>query len=236
MILSGWTPLQGYYREESSIPSNGFYTSSDIEQTPVTEERMRRPVRPFVKEFKTRWSKSSKSPAQTEAECDKPRFTQSFLDLDMASQARDRDDDEYRAALKAADAAFGTLSQIVPEVATAPSHVGRVLPSLVEDIPLQLVRSPEAKEKSTASRKVRKNEPARKAASPAPVVRRKRAAPLKAQSVTTLADLGSQTESSETRLDPATRRAGRPIQKRWVMKAELKAGEKWKRRLRKPAW
>jgi len=211
---------------------------------------MRRTVRPFVKEFKTRWSKSPKSPAQTEAECDTPRFSQSFLELDAASQPGNRDDDGYLAALKAADAAFGAMSQIVPEGVSA-SHVGRVLPSLVEEVPPPPGREPEAKEKTPANRKVRKTGLVRKAKSPAPTAARKRAAPAKitvtkippakvlpakVQGVRTSADPEAQAGASETRPGPAARREGRSIQKRWVAKAELKAGEKWKRRLRKPAW
>jgi hypothetical protein len=201
---------------------------------------MRRTVRPFVKEFKTRWSKSSKSPAQTEAECDTPRFTQSFLELDVASQPGNRDDDGYLAALKAADAAFGGLSQVIREGA-AVSHVGRVLPSLVEEVPPPLVRAPEAKKKAATGRKVRMTSVVRKAESPAPSTAKKRAAPAKApfakvQGMSPSVDPESQADALEPRFDPATRREGRSIQKRWVIKAELKPGEKWKRRLRKPAW
>lgn len=196
---------------------------------------MRRTIRPFVKEIKTRWSKSSKSRAQTDSEMDKPRFTHPFPSVEATSQALDREDDDYRAALKAADAAFGTPHQIASKDALPSPHVGRVLPSLVEETASEPVYPPKPKEKLAAERKPRKKGPISKAKKPASPAARKAPAPSQAPNAKLSTVAEQQSGNSVTQADPSTRREDRPLQQRWVLKTGLKAGEKWKRRLRKRA-
>ena len=75
-------------------------------------------------------------------------------------------------------------------------------------------------EKGQSSPPIRRNKPTPQAKSEAVRVSVERPAPC---------------GSPEKLLVAAPRRARRSIQKRWVLKTELKAGKKWKRRLRKGA-
>lgn len=196
---------------------------------------MRRTVRPFVKEFKTRWSKSSKS--RTAEPCpDKPHFLQPFPTADETAPAPNREDEDYLAALKAADAAFGMPHQIASKGATSLPHVGRVLPSLVEEPLPDPVRSSEPKQKALAKRKApSKNSSIAKVKKSAPTVKRKAAAPSQTASAKSLIAIEPQSRIFETSTDTASRREAKSIRKRWVQKSELGPGEKWKRRLSKHA-
>ena len=202
---------------------------------PVTEDRMRRTVRPFVKEFKTRWSKSSKSPA-AEACPDKPHFLQPFPNADETAHASSREDEDYRAALKAADAAFGMSPQIAPQSVAPLPHVGRVLPSLIEEPLPYPVRSPEPKQKSPAKRKAPSQSSAvAKVKEPASSTKRKATAPSQPAGPKSLVAIGSQSGMIEPSTGSATRHEARPLRARWVQRTELGPGEKWKRRLTKHA-
>lgn len=196
---------------------------------------MRRTVRPFVKEFKTRWSKSSKPPA-TEPCLDKPHFLQPFPNADETAQAFSREDEDYRAALKAADAAFGMPHPIAP-ISVAPlPHVGRVLPSLIEEPPPYPVRSLESKQKSQAKRKApSKSSAVAKVKKPASSTKQKASAPSQPASLKSLVAIGPQSGIVEPGTGSSTRHEARSIRKRWVQKVELGPGEKWKRRLTKHA-
>ena len=202
---------------------------------PVTEDRMRRTVRPFVKEFKTRWSKSSKPPA-AEPCLDKPHFLQPFPNADETAQAPSREDEDYRAALKAADAAFGVSPQIAPKSVAPLPHVGRVLQSLIEEPPPYPVRSPETKQKSPAKRKaLSKGSPVIKVKKPASSAKQTATAPSQPASLKSFVAMGSQSGTIEPNTGSATRHEARPLRARWVQKTELGPGEKWKRRLTKHA-
>jgi hypothetical protein len=196
---------------------------------------MRRTVRPFVKEFKTRWSKSSKTRA-AEPCPDKPHFLQPFPNADETAQAPNRDDEDYLAALKAADAAFGMSYQTAPTKSVAPPHVGRVLPSLVEEAPSHSERTPEPKQKSARKSKApAKTRTAVKVKKPASPARKKPATPSKVPRVKAPVTVESRPATFETGTGSATRHEDRSIRKRWVQKTELGPGEKWKRRLSKHA-
>lgn len=196
---------------------------------------MRRTVRPFVKEFKTRWSKSSKLPA-AEPCPDKPHFLQPFPNADETAQAPSREDEDYLAALKAADAAFGVPPQIAPKSEAPLPHVGRVLPSLIEEPPPYPVRSPEPKQKSRQKRKApSKSSAVAKVKKSAPSTKRKATAPLQPAGPKSLVAMGSQSAMAEPSSGSATRHEARPLRARWVQKTELGPGEKWKRRLTKHA-
>ena len=201
---------------------------------PVTEDRMRRTVRPFVKEFKTRWSKSSKLPA-AEPRPDKPHFLQPFPNADETAQAPSREDEDYLAALKAADAAFGIPPQIAPKSVAPLPHVGRVLPSLIEEPP-PYPQSPEPKQKSPQKRKApSKSSAVAKEKKSASSTKRKVPAPSQPAEPKSLVAMGSQSAMTEPSTGSATRHEARPLRARWVQKTELRPGEKWKRRLTKHA-
>jgi hypothetical protein len=223
---------------------------------------MRRTVRPFVKEFKTRWSKSPKPQSQEAAESDRTtRFAQSMLDHDPGHNPQAREDENYLAALKAADAAFGALQPIASKApatsetsATGGSHVGRILPSLVEEKPsaepdLRATSASEPTPKAAPVRRTRKNgqdgAPSLKVApSPAkaPIAksvkltspRTKPLSPPTARRLKVAPDKATDKPALEAETSVAAKGAERSIQRRWVSKTAFKAGEKWKRRLRKP--
>ncbi len=199
---------------------------------------MRRTVRPFVKEFKNRSSKSSTRPATPVTEEPKP----SFFDLAEAAPRHNghSHDDGYEAALKAADAIFGKKINVAapiirPALADGPQPVvpvGRVLPSLIETPdaaaadrrePVKKPRKPrapraEAEKAETPATPARRGRPPRQPKSEAPS--------LTVERPVVVAKVAAEPASAS-----APRRTRRSIQLRWVLQTELKAGEKWKRRL-----
>src|ERR1019366_4728631 len=101
---------------------------------------VRRTVRPFIKEFKTRSAKSSAAHPQLISDADNDGSKPSFLRLNVFSPRQNNNGDEHKVAFTAADAVFGRGSPVVPlsetsQLSNAP--MGRVLPSLIgEDDPL----------------------------------------------------------------------------------------------------
>jgi hypothetical protein len=65
---------------------------------------VRRTVRPFIKEFKTRSAKSSAAHPQLIGDADDDGSRPSFLDLDVFSTRQNNFDEELKVALTAADA------------------------------------------------------------------------------------------------------------------------------------
>jgi hypothetical protein len=214
---------------------------------------MRRTLRPFVKEFKHR---SVKAPLRSSAAAEESvEKSPSFLDLAAPLQpVVVAHDDSYEAAMRAADLVFGKKSEPAPapvpepvladavEAPVLPTATGRVLPSLIEaETPAPEPRGARKKErKPRAPRAESAAEPAptrapRAERAPKPAVRRRPAAleetatavvqPAIAQANVEAAPLQAQGEPA------APRRLRRPIQLRWVLQKELKAGERWKRRL-----
>ena len=120
---------------------------------------MRHPVRPFVKAYKNRSSKSLTPHQGVNGGQDNPK--QSFPTGSAIAPSEVNHDDTRKAALKAADAVFGKNSSEVPYPEKAPSSnpsapVGRVLPSLVQEDDALTVRLREAAEKSHSARRVNK--------------------------------------------------------------------------------
>jgi hypothetical protein len=68
---------------------------------------VRRSVRPFIKEFKTRSAKSSATHPQPIGDADNDGSKPSFLDLNVFTTRQNKFDDEHKVALTAADAVFG---------------------------------------------------------------------------------------------------------------------------------
>ena len=193
---------------------------------------MRQPIRPFITEFKSRSSKSSAPRPPTIESADKDGQKPSFLDPAVFAARQTNPSDEYEAAMRAADAVFGKIRSADPvceKAPTAVAPVGQVLPSLIEEQDPLTVRLKKADEKRRRGRPPGKG----KTSSPAP----RKKPPAQPQRKAALASVEQPIANSAT--EPAivstTRRERGSILERWVLKTELKAGEKWKRRLCKAA-
>jgi hypothetical protein len=189
---------------------------------------VRRIVRPFIKEFKNRLIKPSSAQPRPSGDAANHGPKPSFTDPSGFATRRINYADGYKAALEAADAVFGGRSSAVSIPETAPSSnapVGRILPSLIDEDVALAGRSTETDEKlrrgcglgkGQSSPAIRRNKPTLQAKSEA-------------------ARVAVACVSPEKLLVSAPRLQRRSIQKRWVLETELKAGEKWKRRLRQAA-
>ena len=192
---------------------------------------MRHTVRPFIKEFKTRSAKSSAAHPQLISDADNNGSKPSFLGLNAFSLRRNNDGDQHKVAVVAADAVFGRGSPVAPlsetsQLSNAP--VGRVLPSLIgEDDPLP-VRLKDSDGKSRRGHRIGKLK------SPLPIRRNQRTFQPKSDVASVLLER-TDASFSDISIASAPRRERRSIQRRWVLRIELKAGEKWKRRLCKAA-
>jgi hypothetical protein len=193
---------------------------------------VRRTVRPFIKEFKTRSAKSSAAHPQLIGDADDDGSRPSFLDLDVISTRQNNFDDELKVALTAADAVFGRGNPVGPlsetsQLSNAP--MGRVLPSLIgKDDPLA-VRITEGNGKSRRGHRIGKLK------SPLPIRRNQRTLQPKSDVARAFLERPDASFSPDISVASAPQREHRSIQRRWVLKTELKAGEKWKRRLCKAA-
>ncbi len=193
---------------------------------------MRHTIRPFIKEFKTRSPKSSRLSHQASNDADKDSAKAPFLNSGIFDDRSNDHDDKYEAALRAADAVFGNSGRVASLDAQAPTldpHVGTVLPSLIGKDNAPDVRLEEADE---AALRVPK---AGKAKRSSPARGKKRDPELKNETMNISAEQSVANSMSETLTAPAARRGHSSIQKRWVFKTELKAGQKWKRRFGKAA-
>ncbi|HEY8065598.1 MAG TPA: hypothetical protein VIF40_12890 [Methylosinus sp.] len=216
---------------------------------------MRRIVRPFVKEFKSRSAKAAagRLPLLEETTAAEPK--PAFLDLaSFAPRVVEREthhDDTYEAAMKAADLVFG--KKIEPAADAPLATTGRVLPSLVEIAAPQpeLLEEPVRRKRGRPPGVKKAAEPVSKAEAP---IRRPRRAPKEAAPEITPALALVPAPAPPPRRSPAPspvavmaqpavsvavaaevattgRRVRRSIQLRWVLGTELQAGERWKRRL-----
>jgi len=189
---------------------------------------MRRPVRPFLTEFKSRLSRSSPPRPSTVGDNAKNDSKPSFLDTAAFFAVQNAESLGREAAMRAADAVFGASKDATPDVEEPSSSVfpiGRVLPSLIDEDDALTVRLREAENKRRRGRKAG-------AVATASVVRRQKPM-LQPQHTAAQAPVEHPIANIEPEqsLVPTHRRERRSIQKRWVLKTELKAGEKWKRRL-----
>lgn len=203
-----------------------------IREPPTPRGPVRRTVRPFIKEFKTRSAKSSGARPRPIADADNDGSKPSFLDLSVFATHQNSCDDEYKAALKAADTVFGRSSSVAPVLEKAPSSnapVGRVLPSLIDEDDALTLRLTEVDEKNRRGRRVGN------AKSSSPIQRKRPALHPEREVARVSVERPAASFSPEISIVPAPRRERRSIQKRWVLETELKAGEKWKRRLCKAA-
>ena len=192
---------------------------------------MRHIVRPFKIEFKSRSSRSTPMRSPTGGDAGKESATPAFKNAGVFLAGRHGRANAPEAAIKAAHAVFGRTSSPAPAPEAIPASnapVGRVLPSLMENGGVLAVRPAEVDQKAGRSRAARKA----KAASPA----RQRKSPLPAENGVTF----DPPKQAATKIAPETPTAApdrerRSAHKRRLLDAELKAGEKWKRRLCKAA-
>jgi hypothetical protein len=238
---------------------------------------MRRPIRPFVTEYKSRSQKSPpRAPAEEHDAEPRPRFLETPAPAPRARE--DGHDDGYEAAMKAADLIFGKKLAPAEPVETTPAHVpgpanpvyaeaeavfappqaipaavdtpaaaptGRILPSLIENEfaqPAEREAEPPPRKRGRP-RKVVPVEPQNVEAlqiaepkavrAPAPTAKRATRRPAPEPDLVVELDLDDEFDPTNDAADatPSTRRPRRPIQTRWVLRTELMAGEKWKRRL-----
>ena len=193
---------------------------------------MRPTVRPFKIEFKNRLSRSTPMRQPRGGDAGEDRATPSFLDVGVFAAGRRGHTNGYGDAMKAADALFARSVPDAPAPETNPSSntpKGRVLPSLIEHGDTLAVRLAEADEKPRRKRATGKV----KAASPA---RPKRPS---AQPESAVAEVSVEQPPTsippDTSIATASERERRSLKKRRPLDADLKAGEKWKRRLCKAA-
>ncbi|WP_400768437.1 hypothetical protein [Methylosinus sporium] len=220
---------------------------------------MRRIVRPFVKEFKSR---SAKAAAGRLGPLDEatPESKPAFLDLStFAPRVVEREvhhDDSYEAAMKAADLVFGKKAEPATTAEAAPgaTTTGRVLPSLIEIVAPQpepeepVRRGPgrprgvkkavqpkieaEIEALAKAPTRARPGRPRKTAeAAPAPMPRRAPAPTPAPAAIVAPRPAPIAIPVAAVESEPKGRRVRRPIQLRWVLDKELRAGERWKRRL-----
>jgi hypothetical protein len=192
---------------------------------------VRRPVRSFIKEYKNRSMKpAADHPRPVDA--DNERSKPSFLEASIFAVRRNKYDDERKAALAAADAVFGGRSSAASIFETAPSSDapgGRILPSLIDEDDALAARLTEADEKIRRDRRLGKAE------SSSPTRRKKATVQPKNDGSRVSTERPAENSSPEISIVSAPRLEHRSIRKRWVLETELKAGEKWKRRLCKAA-
>ncbi len=188
---------------------------------------MRRPIRPFITEFKNHPPKSSAFLPQTLEGVDQVSAKQPVLDLGVSDTFKTNYDDGRAAALKAAEEVFGKSNVTEPiEVATPSSKTssGRVLPSLVDKDDALTIRLMEADKKSRRGSRPKNDKTASSS-------KHKKHTPTSKPVATQIFVEASTAASSAQPSNVSTSRRERSsIQKRWVLKTELKPGQKWKRR------
>jgi hypothetical protein len=193
---------------------------------------MRPTIRPFKIEFKNRFSRSVPVHSPTVDEAGEDRAAARFLDVGVFTAGRRSHANGYGDARKAADALFSRSVPAAPAPETAPlsnAPAGRVLPSLIENGDVLAVRLPDADLKPRRSRVAGKA----KASSP---VHPKKPTVQTESDVTQDSVVQTAMEiPPEAPIAAAPDRERRSIQRRRLVDAELKAGERWKRRLCKAA-
>jgi hypothetical protein len=194
---------------------------------------MRSPPRSFKIEFKTRSAKSrALGWTATEDHGDKiPQL--SFLDTRDFVAARSNRASGHDAVMEAANAVFARNIPTAPAPETpvpetpAPSSVsaGRVLPSLIDESDPLAIRLAEVGKKS------RRERVARRAEAIAPLRPKMAKAPPASAAPRAPDKQAAKEITRETPNVTAQDRQSRSVHKRRLLDAELKAGEKWKRRL-----
>jgi len=189
---------------------------------------MRSPPRSFKIEFKNRSAKSTTLGWAATQDHGEKTLKPSFLDTSQFVASRNNGASGHDAVMEAANAVFArSLPASAPPETPPPSGVpaGRVLPSLTDDADPLTLRLAEADEKTRRKRgvgKVKTVSPLRPTKPKAPPA-----------SAATQAPQARATQQIARETPNVAARDGerRSIHKRRLLDAELKAGEKWKRRL-----
>jgi hypothetical protein len=189
---------------------------------------MRHIVRPFITEYKNR---TPKYQTITEPAAREPAFTckdAPSIDVRAIEPSETRRDDEYRAALEAADAIFTAKPlETVALTTAAVARAGRILPCVTEEADVAVAstnKPPKIMRRARAVNNSQRELSAEAAKAPPRRAPEIAAAPIVRPAAQSL---------SAASVDGKIRRENRVIQRRWVRKTELKPGEKWKRRLHK---
>jgi hypothetical protein len=188
---------------------------------------MRHTVRPFKIEFKSRSSKSTSIRAPASGDLGNDGATSASESLGVLSAGRPNRTDVLEDVMQAAHAVFGRSASPPPSSQAIPNssaHVGRVLPSLIENERALGLRPAESEQKKTrrrAGRKAKTASPVKPRKSSLPAERAASPAPPQPPALKVALQTPSTTPDHE-------RRSAR---KRRLLDVELKAGEKWKRRL-----
>ena len=197
---------------------------------------VRRPVRPFVIEFKPRSSKFSAPRSPRIDEAGKINATPAFLDVGVFTANRSGQGDDYKSAMKAADAVFGRSDAGAAEPISPPNApTGRVLPSLIENVDALADPSTEIEKKPRRGRVAKKAETAPllrvkpRMRPKTPTIRPESVAPQDFVKPAAIVLPPNTPTAAEPDREP------RSLRKRRLLDAELKAGERWKRRLCKAA-
>lgn len=186
---------------------------------------MRPPIRPFVTVHKHRLLNSRASRPLPNSNAQNAAPGPSLDDPNILTTSLTELDAAYTAALEAADAIFGGKAVERPVMPPPPKTTGRVLPDLLQQEALASLQETPAPQKRRAP-------PTPKAAKPTPIKPKKSSSPPASSPPVRK----HQAEERQPEVAPElSRHAVSAIQRRWVFKTELKAGEKWKRRLRKVA-
>jgi hypothetical protein len=194
---------------------------------------MRSPPRSFKIEFKNRSAKSTALGWTATEDHGEKIPKPSFLDTSDFVAARSNRASGYDAVMEAANAVFARNVPASPAPETPPPSsvpAGRVLPSFTNDSDPLAIRLADADKKSRRKRVVAGKAKASSSLRPT----KTKAQP--ASAATQAPDEQATKEMiPETRNVAAQDRPRRSIHKRRLLDAELKAGEKWKRRLCKAA-
>ncbi len=209
----------GRSRQRSFERSSSPHAST--ERFPVS---MRQPTRPFITAYKGRSSKSRTANPWKIEETENADGSPSLNEPSPSAYREIERDPSYLAALDAADAVFGGKAAELPQIPPpSTGRQGRVLPNLLQN---DAASAPPARAESNRKRRVGR---------PAKVKEAVQAEPKKAKPRTVAVAPTPPVQRAKER-EPAivpdrSSRAKRTIQKKWVWKTELKAGENWKRRL-----
>jgi len=193
---------------------------------------VRHTVRPFIKEFKTRSAKSSAAHPRPTGDAGNDGSEPSFSGLNVFATRQSNNGDEHKVAFTAPDAVFGRGSPVAPlsetsQLSNAP--VGRVLPSLIGEDDPSPVRL------TDGDGKARRGRSAGNVKSSLPIRRKQPTFQPKGELASGFLEQPTESFSPDILIASGPQRERRSIQRRWVLRIELKAGEKWKRRLCKAA-
>lgn len=183
-----------------------------------------RPTRPFITAYKGRSSKSRTVNPWKIEETENTDGRSSPKEPSPSAYREIERDPSYLAALDAADAVFGGKAAELPQMQPpSTGRQGRVLPNLLQN---DAASAPPASAESNRKRRVGR---------PAKVAEPIRAEPKKPKPRTVAVAPTPPVQRAKER-EPAivpdgSSRSTRTIQKKWVWKTELKAGENWKRRM-----